>query len=167
MAAVTTTNPVESIRARLAPAVAHRDALQRENQRIFELISPYAIDTPGGDRVSMLRARARETSLRADIAEAEADVAQIELELKSALEADRAAQREEFRRRKRPLVAALDKALRDAASANDRLAALEAQECAAVGSGEALAWFELFEETATTASRLASWRRHASAHELL
>ncbi len=162
-----TTTTIDALRARHAPALAHRDALVREAQRIFSLISPYSIDGPSASRVDVLRARARESTIRADLAEANAELAEMEVALRAAEEVEREKQRAEFRRKKKPLVAALDKALSEAAAANAKLGALEELERTAVGGSESLAWFELFEETPMNATRLAAWRRHAVSHELL
>lgn len=164
---MTTTATIDTLRARHAPAIAHRDALLREAQRIFDLTSPSAIDGPSASRVDVLRARARESTLRADLAEARVEIAEIEVALKAAEEVEREKRRAEFHRRKRPLVAALDEALSKAAAANAKLAALEEVERAAVGGGEVFGWHELFDETPTNETRLAAWRRHASSHGLL
>jgi len=74
---------VSTIQERLAEARARRDELQAEAQAIQE-VGPYSVDASQVPRTERLRRRAREPEVRSELLAAQAQVEDLEAELRDA-----------------------------------------------------------------------------------
>src|SRR5262245_14897691 len=109
-----------ALQAKFDDLVTRTTPLLQESKHIFRITSPTAIhDGPlSVTRADILRASARRDDVRRELELLQAEIEETALELARLREAERARHRAQITARKRPLVAALDKALADVAVKN-------------------------------------------------
>ena len=158
--AVAEQTDLAKLRKRHADAETAWQALANELRDIHGITSVYVDDKRSAGRAERLRAAAREPDLRRELTLAEAEVAELEGELRAVEDAARQRLRAEFRQRKAPVVKRLAKALASTAAVSRELADIEHEEVAACGGDLSwLSWPELGAETPTEGSRFVTWRR--------
>lgn len=167
-----TPESVESIERALAPLVEHEQRLEREHREAWAMCGDadtYTIDpVVHVTEEERLLARDRLAAIPRELRLLRARLAPIRRQLEAARVVEREHRRETmFTGRKHEAVATLHALLVEAAKANAQLTAIEDAEHTACGSAVRFNWMELQPETPMTASRLASWIRHAREHGML